>query len=87
MGGANPKGGGANLLYDQNCPKDCAKTKGIDLTGWREEGGRGTWSFPPLKSTNAVLYFYVPHPIRKNVTYFLSVCSSFKTKTFQKLIV
>ena len=84
MGGVNPKGGRANLLFNQNCPKDFAKTKGIELTGWP---GGGAWSFPPLKSTNAVLSFYVPHPIRKNVTYFLSVCSSFKTKTFQKLIV
>ncbi len=28
----------------------------------------------------------VPHPVRKKIKYFLSVCSSFNTSTFQKLI-
>ena len=37
-GGANPQGGGANLLFGQKFPENCMKWKNLDPEGGRIPG-------------------------------------------------
>ena len=50
-GGANPQGGGANLLFDQKFPKNCMKMK-----EFRPRGGARPWRPPPLRSANGYAF-------------------------------